>query len=133
MNNCALNSALFALCCCSEKCGFPLAEERNFRKQKRKTFFSHTAGSMGSKERGRGSSGHMAFLPFFFFPPCPPFRVPFTFASSPLRAWNRLGPKRGNRRIRCEKEKDSLFRGLFTLKRLSIWCSQKSSLPRRRF
>ena len=72
-------------------------------------------------------------LPFSFFPPRRPFRVPFTFASSPLRTWNRLGPKRGNRRIRCEKEKVSLFRELFTLRRLSIQCSQKSSLPRRRF
>ena len=107
----------------SKMCGFPLAEER----KKRKTFFSHTAGSMGSRERG-GSSGHMVFQisvvffrpPFSFFPPRPPFRAPFTFLSSPLRTWNRLGPKRGNRRIRCEKEKVSLFRELFTLRRLSI-------------
>ena len=36
-------------------CGFPLAEER----KKRKTFFSHTAGSLGTGLRG-GVSGHMA-------------------------------------------------------------------------
>ena len=40
------------------KCGFPLAEER----KKRKTFFSHTAGSMGSSVRGvYKSSSHVAF------------------------------------------------------------------------
>ena len=37
-----------------EKCGFPLAEKR----KKRKTFFSHTAGNLGSGLRG--VSGHMA-------------------------------------------------------------------------
>ena len=38
-----------------KKCGLPLVKEW----KKRKTFFSHTAGSMGLSERG--SSGHMAF------------------------------------------------------------------------
>ena len=36
------------------ECGFPLAEKR----KKRKTFFSHTAGNLGSGLRG--VSGHMA-------------------------------------------------------------------------
>ena len=31
-----------------DRCGFPLAKER----KKRKTFFSHTAGSLGAGERG---------------------------------------------------------------------------------
>ena len=35
-------------------CGFPLAEKR----KKRKTFFSHTAGNLGTGLRG--VSGHMA-------------------------------------------------------------------------
>ena len=42
------------------KCGSPLAEEW----KKRKTFFSHTAGSMGSSVCvwvEEGSSGHVAF------------------------------------------------------------------------
>ena len=38
-----------------KKFSFPLAEER----EKRKTFFSHTYGSLGSSLRG--SSGHMVF------------------------------------------------------------------------
>ena len=36
------------------ECGFPLAEKR----KKRKTFFSHTAGNLGTGLRG--VSGHMA-------------------------------------------------------------------------
>ena len=39
-----------------QKCGFPLAEER----KKQKMFFSHAAGSLGSRVC-MGSSGHMAF------------------------------------------------------------------------
>ena len=39
---------------CDKKCGFPLAEKR----KKRKTFFSHTAGNLGTGLWG--VSGHMA-------------------------------------------------------------------------
>ena len=58
-----------------EKCGFPLAEER----KKRKTFFSHTAGSLGTG--GQGISGHMACVKFQFLfcdPPWPDMPHPPT-------------------------------------------------------
>ena len=44
----------------STKCGFPLAEER----KKRKTFFSHAAGSLGTGVRG--VSRHVAHVGFSF-------------------------------------------------------------------
>ena len=49
------------------KCGFPLAEER----KKRKTFSSHTAGSLGTGVRG--ISGHVARVKFQFLFCHPPF------------------------------------------------------------
>ena len=57
-----------------EKCGFPLAEER-----KRKTFFSHMAGSLGTGLRG--FSGHVARVKFQFLfchPPLPDMPHPPT-------------------------------------------------------
>ena len=58
-----------------EKCGFLLAEER----KKRKTFFSHIAGSLGTGLRG--ISGHMARVKFQFLfchPPLPDMPHPPT-------------------------------------------------------
>ena len=50
------------------KCGFPLAEER----KKRKTFFSHTAGSISSSVRGVfRSRGVSEFSCFCCLPPLP--------------------------------------------------------------
>ena len=45
---------------CNIKCGFPLAEER----KKRKTLFSHKAGSLGTGVRG--VSGYVACVRFQF-------------------------------------------------------------------
>ena len=56
------------------KCGFPLAEKR----KKRKTFFSHTAGSISSSVRG--SSGHVAFQSSVVFVA---FRHCLTFPAHP--------------------------------------------------
>ena len=42
-----------------DKCGFPLAEEQ----KKQKTFFSHTAGSMGSSVQG-GAGRSSVFMVF---------------------------------------------------------------------
>ena len=59
----------------SKMCGFPLAEER----KKRKTFFSHTAGSMGSSVRGiLRSRGVSEFSCFCYLPPLPELPRPPT-------------------------------------------------------
>ena len=58
-----------------QKCGFSLAEER----KKRKTFFSHTAGSLGTGMQG--VLGHMARVKFQFLfchPPLPDMPWPPT-------------------------------------------------------
>ena len=57
------------------KCGFPLAEER----KNQKTFFSHTAGSLGTGVRE--VSGHVACVRFQFLhchPPLPDMPHPPT-------------------------------------------------------
>ena len=58
------------------KCGFPLAEER----KKRKTFFSHMAGSMGSSVQGVFRSRGLAFQSSVVFVA---FRHCLTFPAHP--------------------------------------------------
>ena len=58
-----------------EKCGFPLAEER----KKRKTFFSHAAGSLGTGVQGGfRSRGSCRFQFLFCHPPLPDMPHPPT-------------------------------------------------------
>ena len=57
------------------KCGFPLAEEQ----KKRKTFFSHTEGSMGLSVQGVFMShGVLEFSCFCCLPPLPGLQRPPT-------------------------------------------------------
>ena len=57
------------------KCGFPLAEER----KKRKTFFSHAAGSLGTGVQGGfRSRGSCRFQFLFCHPPLPDMPHPPT-------------------------------------------------------
>ena len=60
----------------NRKCGFPLAEER----KKRKTFFSHMAGSMGSSVQGVFRSCGLAFQSSVVFVA---FRHCLTFPAHP--------------------------------------------------
>ena len=64
---------------CVTKCGFPLTEEQ----KKQKTFFSHTAGSMGLSVQGVFRS-HSILELLFLLPsaiawPAPPTRPPCVF------------------------------------------------------
>ena len=70
---CGLGLAWLPAVC--EKCGFPLAE----KVKKRKTFFSHTAGSLGTGVQG--VSGHVACVRvqfLFCHPPSPDMPHPPT-------------------------------------------------------